>query len=180
MGRFVKSRCLALVLGTIFVFSLLPLSAGGEPNLKLGYVNLQKALSLSIAGKSAADKLKEDRDSVLVEIKEKEEELKLMQEQLSKQASVLTEDALKEKREEFRKKMKDYERFRTDSVQEWERRKKELEEKILIELVKVVQGLGEEKGFSIIFAREQGILYASDSVDLTDEIIERYDAKQQQ
>ncbi len=162
------------------MFSLLPLSAGGEPNLKLGYVNLQKALSLSIAGKSAADKLKEDRDSVLVEIKEKEEELKLMQEQVSKQASVLTEDALKEKREEFRKKMKDYERFRTDSVQEWERRKKELEEKILIELVKVVQEFGEEKEFSVIFAREQGILYASDSVDLTDEIIERYDAKQQQ
>ncbi len=173
-----KLNCIMLSLAAVFIITSFPLKAIGDSSIKLGYVNLQKALMASQMGKRAAETLKKERDAVLKDIQQKEAELKKMQEQAAKQVSVLTEESLKAKQEEFRKKMKEYKRFRTDAVQDWERKKREMEEKILADLVSVVQELGKEKNFTIIFAREQGIIYASDAIDLTDEVIKAYDAKQ--
>lgn len=178
MKKRLNLRSIAIVLGTLFVFSVIPLNGYGESNVKLGYIDLQDALSSSLAGKRAAEKLKKDRDALLEAIKAKEDELRAMQEQLSKQASLLTEETLKDKQDDFRRRMKEYDRFKTDSAQEWENKKKELEDKILSGVIKVVEELGKKKGFTIIFAREQGVLYASDAIDLTKEVIAAYDASQ--
>lgn len=178
MKKCLNLRSIAIVLGITLVFSIFPLKGHSEPNVKLGYIDLQDALSSSVAGKRAAEKLKKGRDVLIDAIKAKEDELRAIQEQLAKQASMLTEETLKEKQDDFRKRMKDYDRFKTDSAQEWENKKKEMEDKILSEVIKVVEDLGKKKGFTIIFAREQGILYASDAIDLTKEVIAAYDASQ--
>jgi outer membrane protein len=173
-----KLKGYALLLTGALALMFSAAHAGEQSGLKVGYVNLQKAITASQAGKKAAETLKKEREKLLEQIKEKEEELKEMQEQLSRQVSVLTEESLKEKQEEFRAKMKDYERFKNDSAEAWDRKKKELEEKIFTELLQVVNELGKDEQYTIIFAREQGIIYASEAIDLTDKAITRYDDKQ--
>lgn len=175
----VKLTLIPLLLTLSITFVIDASYAADENELKMGFVYLQKALSQSLSGKIATERLQQERELLVREMQEKEEELKTMQEELAQQVSVLKEDSLKERQENFRKKMTEYERFRNDSAQDWERKKKELEDKILSELIKVIQELGKKKGYSIIFAREQGILYASDAIDMTDEAITEYDASQE-
>jgi outer membrane protein len=178
MRNLLKAVCLgSLILSIIFILDIKSYSRGEGADIKIGFIHLQKALSLSLAGKRAAESLSKEREKLLERIKGMEDELALIQERLSKQAALFTEETLKQKQNDFRDKMKSYERFRSDSVQDWERKKKELESKILSEVVRVVQELGKEKEYTVIFAGEQGILYASDAIDLTDETIAKYDAE---
>ena len=179
MKSYRKLTGFAMMLGVTSALILHPAYAGESLDPKMGYVNLQKALSASTPGKRATESLKVEREALLKGIKKREEELTALQEELSRQVSVLTEESLKEKQEEFRAKMKDYERFKNDSAEAWERKKKELEAKIFTELLQVVRDLGKEEKFTIIFAREQGIIYASETIDLTDKAIARYDAGQE-
>ena len=148
--------------------------AAPAPEVKFGYVDLQQALVESAAGKKAFAHLKEEFKKKEQDVRQKEEELKELQAEVSKQSSVLSEGARREKEENYRRLLKDYKRFVTDSEQELQTREKEYTEKILKELIEVVQKFGKEKGYTMIWEKK-GIIFASEKIDLTNELIKIYD-----
>lgn len=165
-----------LLLLLVFLWSANPVlaAAAKDPDLKLGYVDLQKALTESSAGKKAFASLKEEFNKKQQDLHKKEEELKEIQADLNKQGSVLSESARKDKEENYKRLLKDYKRYVGDSEQEIQAREKEYTERILKALVDVIQKYGQDKGFSMIWEKK-GIIYAPDKVDLTNEIIKAYD-----
>ena len=60
---------------------------------KIGYVDLQKALNLSSAGKEAKEKIKAKVQTYDAEVRERQEELKKLKDDLEKQAMLLSEEA---------------------------------------------------------------------------------------
>ncbi|OGW18698.1 MAG: hypothetical protein A3G93_16000 [Nitrospinae bacterium RIFCSPLOWO2_12_FULL_45_22] len=145
------------------------------PSLKLGYVDLQRAARESIAGKRAFDELKGEFTKKQSIIDSKQQEIEALQNEITKKASVLAEESKKEKEELYMSKMKDLKRFVDDSNQELDNQEKELTKKILIELIKVIDKLGQEQQYTLIMERQEGLLYASKSIDLTEEVMKRYD-----
>ncbi|MBI3329146.1 MAG: OmpH family outer membrane protein, partial [Nitrospinae bacterium] len=158
--------------------------------LKVGIVDLDRALKDSTAGKQALETLKKFRDGVLKEISEKkrvketkETSLRDLQTELTTQNLVLSEAAKRDKEETYRRQVRELQRYINDSnrfIEESERdlreREAELTSRLLRQLVEIIKAIGKEENFTIIFEKnERFLLFAADAIDLTDKIIKRFE-----
>ena len=158
--------------------------------LKMGIIDLDRALKESVAGKQALQTLKQFRDKVVKEINDKKRQkdskeatLHDLQTELTSQSLVLSDTAKRDKEETYRRQVRDLRKFIDDSnhfIEESERelreREAEMTSKLLRDLLDIVRAVGKEEGFTIIFERnERFLLYAADAIDLTDKIIKRFD-----
>ena len=163
-----------LTLFTFFAFNAY------AAEFKIGYVDLNKALNESEKGKSAVKILEDmvkEKQSVIIE---KEKELKALDDEIAKQASILNPDAIKEKQEKREKLMRDYQRMVKDSQDEVQQKRNDFMEAIIKDLRKTIVQIGKEKGYSIIFERvASGILYIPEEADVTDVLIEQFNKESQ-
>jgi outer membrane protein len=159
-------------------------------SLKMGIVDLDRALKESAQGKQAMATLKQFRDKVVKEINDKkrqkdsmEASLRDLQTELTAQSTVLSDAAKRDKEETYRRRVRDLRKFIDDAnrfIEESERdlreREAELTSRLLRELLEIIRAIGKEEGFTVIFERnDRFLLYAADAIDLTEKIIKRYD-----
>jgi outer membrane protein len=143
---------------------------------KIGYIDLQKALNLSAAGKAAKEKIKEKVQGYDAEVKSRQEELKKLKEELEKQAMLLSEEARNAKERDYQQKVKDYQRFAKDIQETLQQTDADYTRKIVESILKVVQDVGKRDGYTLILEKtESSLVYADDSIDMTDEIIKTFD-----
>lgn len=146
---------------------------------KIGLVNLQKALDESIAGKKAVEDMRKIFEAKQKVIESKKADLRQMQQEINSQSSLLSEEAKKEKLTLYQQEMKKLQRLVQDSNEELKRKENELVGEIAKELRDVVKRLGKELGYDLILEyQESGVLYKSETVDLTKQVIERYNNEQ--
>jgi outer membrane protein len=147
---------------------------------KIGYVDLQKALNLSVAGKAAKEKIKAKVQSYDAEVQSRQGELKKLKEDLEKQAMLLSEEARNAKERDYQQKVKDYQRFTKDIQETLQQTDADFTRKILETLLKVVQTVGKSTGYTMILEKtESSIVYADESTDITDEVIKAFDKQGQ-
>ena len=145
---------------------------------KIGYVDLQKALNLSAAGKDAKEQIKVKVQSYDADVQARQEELKKLKEDLEKQAMLLSEEARNAKERDYQQKVKDYQRFTKDIQETLQQTDADLTRKILESLLKVVQEVGKNEGYTMVLEKtESSIVYADESIDISDEVIKAFDAK---
>jgi outer membrane protein len=147
------------------------LSAGQDNALKIGFVDVQKVLNESTRGKEAKGKLEKERDAKQQDIRAREEEIKKLEADFQKQASVLSEVARKERQETITRKIRDLRRLFEDFNRDLQKRETELLNEILREIRRVIVAYGKEHQYTLILEAQSGIIYASQGADLTDEIL---------
>ena len=151
--------------------------APAEEPVKIAYVDMQKALNESRAGKKALgelQKLMEERKSGLQKQKEALEKKK---DELDKQGLLLNEETRKGRESEIRTLERDYSRTLSDLKEEFGRRENEFTDGIRKDLLKVIEKIGKEGGYTLVLEKQySAILYAPASIDLTETLIKRYDA----
>ncbi len=104
--------------------------------------------------------------------------MKNLKADLEKQAVLLSEEARAEKERAYQKKLKDFQRFTKDIQDELQQRDADFTRRIIDEIFEIVEQLGAEENYSVILEKtESSLLYADESIDLTDKIIEILDAK---
>ena len=166
-----------LLLVTAFWMAWGPLAWGAEP-LKIAYVDLQKALNLSEAGKAAKKQMILEVDRMRKNFAGKQKELEKLKDDLEKRGTVLSEAAREEKGRDYQAKVRDLQRMERDYQEELQRKDRELTESILKRLEVVVKKMGEDGKYTLILERNQaGIIYIADVLDLTDELIKIFDQK---
>ncbi len=144
-------------------------------DIKIGYIDLNRALNDSDAGKTASATLENMIKAKQAEILEKGKKIKALEEALVKQAAILTEEAAKEKKDEHDRLLRNYQRMVKDSQEEVQKKQKELMENILKEIRKTVTQLGKDEGYTMIFEKAESILlYHSDEIDLTAKTIQQF------
>ena len=163
-----------IVVATLMIFSLV--TVAGAADLKIGYVNLQKALTLSAAGQAAKAKMDSEMKAIELDVKKRQADLSALQESLQKQAALLSDDAKHEKEREFQQQVKDYQRFAKDKQDEMRAKEMSFTQQILGDLATQVKTLSKEQGVSMMFEQGQ-LVYAVDSIDYTDKLIKAYDAQ---
>jgi len=147
-------------------------------SLKIGYVDLQRALNESTAGKSAKEKFKGQVDRLQGDLKKKKDALDAMKEQLEKKSSVMKDDQASDMEKNYQRQLRDFERAYKDSQGELQQKDNELTVQLLKELQGVIEQFGKENGYSIILEQSSSsVLYGAPELDLTDQIIARYNAK---
>jgi len=164
--------CVALVL--VLVAAARPVRA----ELKIGIVDLQRALNESVAGKKAKEQFKVEFDRMQNSLKSEKDRLDRLKEDLDKKSVVLKEEERKTMAEDFERKRRDLRRKLEDSDAELRKKDSELTGDILKDLAVVIQQIGERDGYTVILENSSSsVLYGSKSIDLTDEVIKTYDAR---
>lgn len=160
-----------IVLALLIALAL-PATASAEG--KMGYVDLQRALSESSAGKRAKDNFKVEVDRLQSRLQKQKEEIEGLKAQLDKKAAVMKAAEREEMEDDFRKKMRDFEREYKDTQTDLQKKDSDLTGKILRDLQKVIQDFGTRGDYSMI-VEMSSLLFADKELDLTDEVIREYD-----
>jgi outer membrane protein len=148
-------------------------------DIKLGYLDMQRTLNTSEAGKAAKSQLQEKLKKYQEQVNVKQEELQKLKTDLEKQGMALTEASRAAKEKDYQQKLKDFQRFTKDAEEDLQARDGEFTKKILETLEKIVQEYGKKHNYSMIFdARSAGMLYADPGADLTEEILKALNAAQ--
>ena len=160
---------------TFVLLAMLTTPAWGQ-ELKVGFVNVQKAISLSKHGQKARETFRsavKAREQAL-----RKEQLVIEKERktLEKQAVLMKESERTKAQRRFQLRLRDYERKKRDIQEELRLREREMTDQILKDLHKVISEVGKTGRFTMILERGQ-LLYTDKGTDITDEVIKLYDER---
>jgi len=147
-------------------------------DLKIAYVDIQKAVNESNAGKDAKKLITKDVEKFQGQIADKQKVLQTMKESLEKQAPMLNPDARATREKEYQNKLREFQRWGEDAQNEINQKRMEMERNISIGLQKVIQKVGADEGYTLILEKNESIvLFVSKALDITDRVIKAYDAQ---
>ena len=148
-------------------------------NIKIGSVDIQRAINDCHAGKEAKKSLTKEVEQFQGLIAEKQKELQGMKESLEKQGLMLNPEARAAREKEIQTRLRDFQRWGEDVQNEMNQKRMEMERNISVALQKVIQKLGTDEGYTFILEKNENIvLFSSKSTDITDLVIKAYDAQQ--
>lgn len=144
-------------------------------NIKIGTVDLNRALNEVEEGKQAKAKLEREFKAKKSELDTMKNELQAMGAELEKQGQLLSNEALKEKRENYQRKFIEYQQKARDYTEELARQEGESTGKIIGKLRTVVERIAQRDGYTLILEKSQGaVVYGPSSADITDQVIKQY------
>jgi outer membrane protein len=163
---------LLVIVGGLFIGTVY------SADIKIGSVDIQKAVNECNAGKEAKKALTKDVEKFQRLIAEKQKDLQDMKELLEKQGSMLSPEAREAREKELQTRLRDFQRWGEDIQNELNQKRIEMERNISIGLQKVIQKLGADEGYTLILEKNDNIvLFTSKSTDITDLVIKAYDAQ---
>jgi outer membrane protein len=160
------------------LFLALASSSFAADTTKLGSVDVQKILILSDAGKEAKGQLDTKVKKAEREKDSREEELTKLKTELEKQSVLLSESERSAKEKVYEQRLQEYQQFVEKAKEEIQAENAELTRRIAGDIIKVVQDYGQKKGYLFIFVKNNSMLYEGDKVDLTNEILQAFNASE--
>jgi len=168
-----KMPALVIVLAAVFLYS--PVRA--EEPLKIGFVDVQKALNASSSGKTAVEKLRTLFEEKKAELEREKAAIEQRKDELDKQALLMNDATRREREDAIRRLERNWTRKINDSKEEMGKQEARYLDQIRVDLLKVIEELGREKGYLLILEKNaSAVMYAPVSIDMTEEVVKRYDA----
>ena len=147
-------------------------------DLKIAYVDIQKAVNECNLGKEAKKTIVKEAEKLHRQLTDKQKELQTMKESYDKQALMLTPDARATKEKEIQNKFREFQRWQEDAQNDLNQKRADAERSLYVGLQKVIQKIGADEGYTLILERNENIvLYASKAIDITDRVIKIFDAQ---
>jgi outer membrane protein len=144
---------------------------------KLGVIDVERILTDSVRGKKALEELTKLRDQKNTELQTMRTEVEQMRSKYAESRLTLAEDKLAEMERQLEDKAVDLRRAQDDAQREVQKKQQEEFARIEREVMPIIQTVGKENGYTLIFNKFQGgLVFADDSVDVTDLVIERFNA----
>jgi outer membrane protein len=150
----------------------MPLVAHAE-EVKLGYVDLQRALNETDDGRKAKANLKKVFDQKQKELDEQQAGLKKEIEDLDKKRTLLPADKVREKEAELRVKLEKVQQTYMRHQQDLSGKEQKETQKIFERMTKIIGEIAAAENFSMIVDRS-ALVFAKPHLDLTNELIRRY------
>lgn len=164
-----------LLLGTVLMFAVL-LKPAFAAEMRVAFIDIQRALNESEAGQKAKKRFKERLDRLQKDLERQKDEVDALKDQLAKKGLVMKDEERRNLEQEYQRKLREFERAYEDSQGELQQQDAELTRGLIQEMQGVIQELGRKEGYTLIFEQSgSGLLYGDSSLDITDEIIKAYD-----
>lgn len=166
-----------IVLAAITLAIAVP-QAARAAELKIGFVNLQQAVSEVDEGKAARDALKKEFEQKQKMLDDKQNELKKMKEDLEKQMVVMSEEAKREKAMDFERKVNEMQQVYVQMQKDLSDREREMMKVIFDKMEAVIKDIAQAEGYAYVFEQQNaGLIVAPPSANMTNELVRRYNAK---
>ena len=144
---------------------------------KYAFINIQRIAAESAAGKELAGKVQALNQQKVNELNERNKQLQATQQKLEAGASVLSPNAAAQLQKDIERMQVDIQRFTEDAQQDVGTLQQQLQDEFQGRLSPVVQQVAMEHGLHLLFsAADSGLVWADLSLDITTEVILRFDA----
>jgi outer membrane protein len=144
--------------------------------LKVGLIDIQRAISESAHGKTARDKFQAQYKKVEADMLRQKQDIERLKADMDKKGPLLKEDDRRKLEGDFQKKYLVYQRDMRDYQEELQQKEREMTADILKELEGVISELGKAEKFTLILERSQ-LLYSDQAIDVTNKVIDLYNAR---
>jgi len=156
--------------------------------LKMGVVDMQRISQESLLGKGYATKMDQMESEIRSELTKRQNQvsqidaaIKALQDDLQKQASILSPDAVEKKQQEIVKKNRERQALAEDSQADIQRMQQSAQQKAQefqvefnSKIQPILQAVGKEKGLDLILDRAT-IVLINDELDVTRDVIVKAD-----
>ena len=157
---------------------LLLAAAPAAADVKVGYVDFQRALNEVEQGKAAKASLQKDFADKQKVLDKDKTDLEKMQADFEKQAAVLSDEAKRDKAMEIQRRMNEAQGRLVGFQKELSEREREATRVIFEKMDGLVREISEAEGFTFVFEKNNaGIIVAPPANDLTNELIRKYNAR---
>jgi outer membrane protein len=164
MKNHVRSILLILVAGLFYASSVLA-------DIKVGFVNAARVIEEAPQAESARNSLEREfapRDRQLGELQKAIIE---QEEKLSRDGAVMSESGRKNLEREIRHKKREFKRAQDEFREDFNIRRNEVLADLQRQAVETIQAIAKGQNYDLILT--DGVLYASDKVDITQDVINR-------
>jgi outer membrane protein len=147
------------------------------PN-KVGVIQIQGAIISTRDGQKAVADLQTRMDPRKRDLEKKQGEIRDLQEKLQKGGNAMADDAKQDLARTIDQKTKNYNRDMQDAQAEFEEEQRKLLGDLGQKMMKIIDNYAQSNGFSVILDVSNPntpVLYASNTVDITKDIIALYD-----
>jgi len=163
----------ALVL-VVFIVPITSISLLAQDG-KIGYIDSIKIFAEYQETQDAERVYRQEVDQWTAQKQRMEQDIVKLRDELQAQSLMLSEEKKKEKKLELDRKMAEYQQFMDETFGDdgvAARRNKELTQPIVEKINLILEDLGKEQGYSIIFdVANANIVYANKALDLTDVVL---------
>lgn len=169
-----KRFTILLSLSALIVSSGLAMAA----DMKLAYVDMQKAIQSTSAGKKAKTQLEGEFNRKKKELSKLEEDIKKMQEDFKKKEMVLSDDIKAQKQQELQREMLKYRELVGQNQLALQKKERDLTLPILKKLRDIIADIGKKEGYTMVLEKsEQSVLWAQKDADITDKVVKAFESK---
>ena len=150
--------------------------AFAQERIKIGFIDIQRVIAESQAGKRAKDRFQAQVKKAEADIAKERQELDRMKNDIDKKGPLLKDEERRNLEGEFQKRSVTLQRTMSDYQQELQQKNNEMMADILKELEQIVNEVGKAEKFTLILERSQ-ILYSDQGIDITSKVIETYNSR---
>jgi outer membrane protein len=181
MMRFPVATVLSVMVLHLPAFAQTPPPAAAVPPqqapLRMAFLDLQRIAAESAEGKVLSGKIQELTKKKTAELQEKTKALQANQQKLQQGGAVLNDATRAQTQKEIDRLTVEIDRFQEDANAEVQELQQSLQREFEEKLRPVVDGLVKELAIGLLFsAAEAGAIYVDPSLDVTGEVIKRFNA----
>jgi Skp family chaperone for outer membrane proteins len=144
---------------------------------KIVVVNSARAFEQSANGKKAIAQLQQRDAKIKADIQNKDDAIRTLESRLNTGRLTMTQDALLAMQADIGKKTTERKRYEEDGARDFTQFRDNLVAQIRSEMVTVIIALRKEKGYDLVLdLASSGVVDFDPALDVTDEVIRRYDA----
>ena len=143
---------------------------------KIGIIDFQKVLEISAAGKAIQTELKKMNEKMAADLQKKGAEIEKIQKRLERESMVMSKEMREEKEREQRIKVNDFKTLQKKYRSELQKVQVKLMQQLQTDVTTITREIGKKEGYLLIMDK-RGVIYAPNSVDLSDKLIQQLNAK---
>jgi outer membrane protein len=145
-------------------------------DVKIGIVDLRRALAETDEGKKARATLKRDFDKKQKELDEQQEELKKAIEDLNKKRTLLPAETVRQKETELQERVGKVQQTYMRHQQDLASKEEEATAPIVERLQRIIGKIAAASEYTMVLDKSAGVVFAKPHLDLTNEVIRRFNS----
>jgi outer membrane protein len=145
--------------------------------IKMGFIDVERAVAQSDKGKAIIDKLKAEMNQTKAKLDAQKKEVERLEADIKAKKDSWDPTTRNAKIDEYQNKAKKLNRDISDNSDYYEKRQAQQLKPILEGLNQVIMDMGKREGYSVIFDFSGTILYINPALNLTDTTIKNFNAK---
>lgn len=162
-----------LIVGVVLL--AIVVAAPAQAEVKLAYVDIQRALNECQAGKQAKTDFRSRVQVIEARLQRQQNEVQALKEELQKKGMLMNPDERQSLQDRYLDKLKAFQNSYNDSKADLERKDREVTGRIVHDLAQVVRDLAEKNGYTMVMEKGS-ILWGAPGIDITNQVIRAYNA----